>query len=141
MADEPMATPISEAAQIAIAFFTGCGCEAAEVRGVLEAIYEVVEGRKPVDANAPAPAVPVEQSIGDDFLVCLEDGERLTMLTRYLRTQHNMTPEEYRAKWGLPPDYPMVAPSYSRRRSQLAKDQGLGRKPAAPRKRRAAGQR
>lgn len=68
----------------------------------------------------------IEQSIHEDYIVCLEDGKKMKMLKRYLRTNYNMTPEEYRKKWGLPPDYPMVAPRYAERRSQLAKDIGLG---------------
>lgn len=74
------------------------------------------------------PAVPIRRSITPDFLVCLEDGKKLKMLKRHLRTTYNMTPEEYRAKWGLPPDYPMVAPNYAAQRSQFAKKIGLGRK-------------
>jgi predicted transcriptional regulator len=83
--------------------------------------------------DAPAtppqePAVPIKKSIQPDYLVCLEDGKKLKMLKRHLRTTHNMTPEEYRAKWGLSPDYPMVAPNYAEQRSAFAKDIGLGRK-------------
>ena len=73
------------------------------------------------------PAVPVSKSIADDHIVCLEDGKKLKMLKRYLRSQYNMSPDEYRQKWNLPADYPMVAPAYSRKRSQFAKDIGLGR--------------
>ena len=75
----------------------------------------------------PEPAVSVESSVGEDFLVCLEDGRKFKSLKRHLRTKYDMTPEEYRSKWNLPEDYPMVAPGYSRQRSQLAKDMGLGR--------------
>lgn len=73
------------------------------------------------------PAVAVSKSIADEHIVCLEDGKKLKMLKRYLRSQYNMSPEEYRQKWNLPADYPMVAPAYSRKRSQFAKDIGLGR--------------
>jgi predicted transcriptional regulator len=75
------------------------------------------------------PAVPVARSITPDYLICLEDGRRLKMLKRHLRSAYGMTPEAYRARWRLPPDYPMVAPSYATRRSSIAKRQGLGRKP------------
>lgn len=75
------------------------------------------------------PAVPIKRSIHDDYLICLEDGKKLKMLKRHLATAYNMTPEDYRAKWGLPHDYPMVAPSYSKTRKDLAKKIGLGRKP------------
>lgn len=75
------------------------------------------------------PAVPIKKSITDDFIICLEDGKKLKMLKRHLKTAYDLTPEEYRAKWGLSPDYPMVAPSYARTRQELAKKIGLGRKP------------
>lgn len=74
------------------------------------------------------PAVPIRSSVKPDYLVCLEDGKRMTMLKRYLMSRYNMTPDEYRAKWGLPKDYPMVAPAYQARRSELAKSIGLGSK-------------
>ncbi len=77
---------------------------------------------------APKPAVPVKKSITPDYLICLEDGRELKMLKRHLRTTYNLTPDEYRAKWGLDPDYPMVAPNYARRRSEFAKQIGLGQK-------------
>jgi predicted transcriptional regulator len=76
------------------------------------------------------PAVPIRKSVTDDYLVCLEDGKKLKMLRRHLMTQYDMSPEEYRAKWGLKPDYPMVAPNYARKRQELAKQFGLGRKRA-----------
>ena len=78
----------------------------------------------------PTPAVPIRNSVGSDYLVCLEDGKKLKMLKRHLRTRYNMSPEEYRQRWGLPQDYPMVAPAYAEQRSSLAKQNGLGRKPA-----------
>lgn len=74
----------------------------------------------------PQPAVPVKKSVFPDYIVCLEDGKRLKMLKRHLKTAYNMTPEEYRERWNLPPDYPMVAPNYARQRSKLAKEIGLG---------------
>ncbi len=76
----------------------------------------------------PKPAVSIRQSITPDFIVCLEDGKKLKMLKRHLRAVYDMTPEEYRAKWGLPADYPMVAPNYAAKRSEFAKRIGLGRK-------------
>ena len=72
------------------------------------------------------PVVPIEDSVHPDYIVCLEDGRRLKMLKRHLRTAYNMTPDQYRERWGLSPDYPMVAPNYAKRRSNLAKDIGLG---------------
>ena len=75
-----------------------------------------------------APAVPIKKSVTPDFIVCLEDGKKLKMLKRHLKTAYNMTPEEYRDRWGLAPDYPMVAPNYAKQRSKLAKQIGLGTK-------------
>ena len=76
----------------------------------------------------PKPAVPIRRSVRADYIVCLEDGKRLKMLKRYLRTTHNLSPEQYRARWGLPADYPMVAPNYAKQRSDFAKAIGLGRR-------------
>jgi predicted transcriptional regulator len=76
--------------------------------------------------------VPIKRSVTDDYIVCLEDGKKLKMLKRHLMTAYGMTPEAYRAKWGLRPDYPMMAPNYSAQRQTLAKQIGLGRKPAPP---------
>lgn len=83
--------------------------------------------------EAAKPAVPVKKSIMPDYIICLEDGKKLKMLKRHLRTNYNMTPDEYKAKWGLPQDYPMVCPNYAEQRSQFAKKIGLGRK-SGPRK-------
>ena len=79
-------------------------------------------------AEPPKPAVPIRRSVTPDFIVCLEDGKKLKMLKRHLRTSYNLTPDEYRAKWQLGPDYPMVAPNYAKRRSEFAKQIGLGQK-------------
>ena len=78
------------------------------------------------------PAVPVNKSITPDYIICLEDGKKLKMLKRYIRTQYDLTPEEYRRKWGLPADYPMVAPNYAKKRSAFAKKIGLGKAAGAP---------
>jgi predicted transcriptional regulator len=84
-----------------------------------------------VEPTKPVPAVPIKQSVKTDFIICLEDGKKLKMLKRHLMTAYKMTPGQYRARWGLPADYPMVAPSYAKVRSSLAKKIGLGRKSAA----------
>ena len=92
-------------------------------------------GQEPVVESAPPqqqPAVPVKRSIQPDYLICLEDGAKVTMLKRYLRRRFGLEPDEYRAKWGLSADYPMVAPNYAARRSTLAKELGLGRKRQSP---------
>jgi len=93
-----------------------------------------------------APAVPIKKSVTPDFIICLEDGQKFKSLKRHIGALYNLTPDEYRAKWGLPADYPMVAPNYAAARSQLAKASGLGRKaapepvaPLAPAKRRKIG--
>ena len=80
----------------------------------------------PPAAERPQPAVSVKRSVHPDYIICLEDGKKLKMLKRHLKTAYNMTPDEYRERWSLPPDYPMVAPNYARQRSKLAKDIGLG---------------
>jgi predicted transcriptional regulator len=90
------------------------------------------EGQAPeVKAEAPRPAVSIKRSVTPEYIVCLEDGKKLKMLKRHLRTTYNMTPDDYRAKWGLPPDYPMVAPNYAAQRSEFAKKIGLGRSASA----------
>ncbi len=90
------------------------------------ALLRVSTGRAELPLEPAKPAVPVKKSITADYLICLEDGKRFKSLKRHLRTQYGMTPEQYRDKWGLPPDYPMVAPNYAVARSQLAKKMGLG---------------
>ena len=82
--------------------------------------------------EAPVPAVPVKRSIQNEFIICLEDGKKLKMLKRHLSSRYNMSPDDYRKRWGLPKDYPMVAPAYAAQRSALAKEIGLGRKAAPP---------
>ncbi len=93
-------------------------------------------GVEPVLEEKPEPAVSVRASIKPDYIVCLEDGKKLKMLKRHLMTHYNMTPDEYRQRWNLPADYPMVAPNYAEKRRELAKKIGLGRKPNARRGRR-----
>ena len=90
------------------------------------ALLRVSTGRTELPLDPAKPAVPVKKSMTADYLICLEDGKRFKSLKRHLRTQYSMTPEQYRDKWGLPPDYPMVAPNYAVARSQLAKKMGLG---------------
>jgi len=103
------------------------------IQSVHRALMTVSTG---VDTAQPAPkepAVSIKKSITPDYLICLEDGRKFKSLKRHLRTKYNMSPEEYRSKWGLPKDYPMVAPNYAKARSDLAKQMGLGqggRKPA-----------
>ena len=103
----------------------------AQLGEVINAVYsslKSLEGHVAQVAPEPLkPAVPIRKSVTPEFLICLEDGKKLKMLKRHLRSTYNMTPDEYRSKWGLAPDYPMVAPNYAERRSEFAKKIGLGR--------------
>ncbi len=103
-----------------------------ELTSVIHTVHgsmsELVEGRRG-KPEPQKPAISLRRSVTPDYLVCLEDGKKLKMLKRHLRTTYNLTPEEYRAKWGLSPDYPMVAPNYAKQRSDFAKKIGLGRSP------------
>jgi predicted transcriptional regulator len=96
------------------------------INQVHSALLRVSSGPKEQSAEPLKPAVSLKKSITPDYLVCLEDGKKFKSLKRHLRTQYNMAPEQYREKWGLPPDYPMVAPNYAAARSKLARDMGLG---------------
>ena len=100
---------------------------------LIQEVYRTLAGvgKEPTVPDKQQPAVPVKKSVFPDHIICLEDGKKLKMLKRHLKTSYNMTPEQYREKWQLPPDYPMVAPNYARHRSSLAKKIGLGTKPRA----------
>ena len=102
-----------------------------QISDVIQSVYGSLEGlsggRTRTQTKQKA-AVPIKRSITPDHIVCLEDGKKLKMLKRYLRTAYNLTPEQYRAKWGLPADYPMVAPNYAKQRSAFAKEIGLGKR-------------
>jgi predicted transcriptional regulator len=100
----------------------------ADLSGLIKSVFSALSslGESPAPVDRPQPAVAVKKSVTPDFIVCLEDGKKLKMLKRHLKTAYDMTPEEYREKWGLPADYPMVAPNYASHRSSLAKKIGLG---------------
>ncbi|MCL5778318.1 MucR family transcriptional regulator [Limibaculum sp. FT325] len=118
-------------AEIVSAHVSNNAVPSAELPGLIETVYSTLAGLGAPQQEPEVelkPAVPIKKSVTDDYIVCLEDGKKLKMLKRHLKTAYNMTPEEYRAKWGLSPDYPMVAPSYAAKRQQLAKKIGLGRK-------------
>ena len=128
---------IELAADIVSAFVSNNSVPATEVPALIQSVHRALSGvstaPEPVEAAPREPAVPVKKSVNPDFIVCLEDGRKFKSLKRHLRTKYNMSPEEYRSKWGLPKDYPMVAPNYAKARSDLAKQMGLGqggRKPA-----------
>ncbi len=97
------------------------------IRDVYQSLATVGEPKE-TEPERPTPAVPIKRSITPDYLICLEDGKKLKMLKRHLKTAYDMTPEQYRERWGLNADYPMVAPNYAKQRSQLAKEIGLGTK-------------
>ena len=96
------------------------------IQSVHRALENVAGGTAPAESAPQEPAVPVRRSVQPDYITCLEDGRKFKSLKRHLRTKYNMSPEEYRAKWGLSKDYPMVAPNYAKQRSELAKTMGLG---------------
>ena len=97
------------------------------IRGVYDTLASVGSPGETVKER-PAPAVPIKKSVTPDYVICLEDGKKLKMLKRHLKTSYDLTPDEYRERWGLPADYPMVAPNYAKQRSRLARKIGLGTK-------------
>ena len=119
-------------AEIVSAYVSYNSIAGSELPNLIKTVHQSLAGTQaapePDGEAAPKPAVPIRKSIQPDHLVCLEDGRKLKMLKRYLRTRYDMTPDEYRAKWGLSADYPMVAPNYSNQRSKFAKKIGLGRR-------------
>jgi predicted transcriptional regulator len=118
-------------ADVVAAYVSNNSLPTAQLAEVINAVYSSLRSleNKPTESKSEPlkPAVAVRKSITPDYLVCLEDGKKLKMLKRHLRSTYNMTPDEYRAKWNLPPDYPMVAPNYAEQRSAFAKKIGLGR--------------
>jgi predicted transcriptional regulator len=128
---------IEMTADIVSAYVGANTVAAAELPSLIHSVHNALAGvSAPSQAAAPAPkepAVSIRKSIGEDYLICLEDGRKFKSLKRHLRTKYNLSPEEYRAKWGLPKDYPMVAPSYAKARSDLAKQMGLGQSRSAKR--------
>jgi predicted transcriptional regulator len=121
-------------AQVAAAYVGNNSLPASQLPEVIRTIYSsmsALDSGAPVAGLGAKPTVPIKKSIAPDYIICLEDGKKLKMLKRHLRTSYGMTPEEYRIKWGLPADYPMVAPNYAAQRSAFAKKIGLGRKPGA----------
>jgi predicted transcriptional regulator len=118
-------------AEVVAAYVRNNPLPATELSSIIHTVHgslAAINGGDAPSAEPQRPAVSVRRSVQPDHLVCLEDGKKLKMLKRHLRTTYGMSPEEYRAKWGLPPDYPMVAPNYAQQRSEFAKQIGLGRK-------------
>lgn len=119
-------------ADIVAAYVSNNPVPGPDLASMIETVYSKLHhlSGEPVEpVEELKPAVPIRKSVTDDFIICLDDGKKLKMLKRHLKTAYNMTPEDYRAKWGLPHDYPMVAPNYAAKRQALAKKIGLGRKP------------
>lgn len=134
---------LSLTAQIVSAHVSNNALQAEALPSLIQSVFKTLlsAGKDGVAPGKPQPAVPVKKSVFPDFIICLEDGKKLKMLKRHLMTSYQLTPGQYRTRWGLSADYPMVAPSYAKVRSSLAKKIGLGRKsaestPEAPAKRR-----
>ncbi len=119
------------AAEIVAAYVSNYSVAANDLPAMIKSVHAALgglsSGTSAEMTTSQKPAVTVKKSITPEFIVCLEDGKKLKMLKRYLRSRYNLSPEEYRAKWGLPADYPMVAPNYAAQRSEFAKKIGLGR--------------
>ncbi|ALG61927.1 MucR family transcriptional regulator [Citromicrobium bathyomarinum] len=132
-------TLIAFTSNIVEAYVSNNSAELDEVPVLINNVYSALSslgGGATQEEERPEPAVSVRASVKPDYLVCLEDGKKLKMLKRYLRTNYDMSPEEYRERWNLPSDYPMVAPNYAEKRRELAKKIGLGRTPGQKRGRR-----
>jgi len=118
-------------AEIVAAYVSRNPVQTGAISDVVQSVYGAITGlTRPAVTLTPQkqkPAVPIARSVQPDFIICLEDGAKLKMLKRYLRSRYDLSPEEYRRRWGLSPDYPMVAPNYAARRSDFAKKIGLGR--------------
>jgi len=127
---EERAEIIEMTADIVSAYVGNNEVGAADLPTLIQAVHGALRGvsaaPEPVEVALKDPAVPIKRSVTPEFLVCLEDGRKFKSLKRHLRTKYNMSPEDYRAKWALPKDYPMVAPNYAKARSDLAKQMGLG---------------
>ena len=140
--DQNAASIIEMTTDVVAAYLSNNPVEAAQlpdlIRSVHQALAAVANGSAEPAAAPLEPAVPIKRSINPDYIVCLEDGRKFKSLKRHLRAQYNLTPDEYRAKWGLPKDYPMVAPNYAQARSALARQMGLGQGGRQPSKNRKA---
>lgn len=125
------------AADIVSAFVSANQVAPQDIPGLIRTVHAAlleVSGARPVAEPVLEPAISVKKSVTPDFIICLEDGKKFKSLKRHLRTRYGMSPDEYRTKWGLPHDYPMVAPNYAQHRSQLAKQIGLGKQRSGKRK-------
>ena len=135
-AREGKSSAVSLTSEIVSAFVSNNAVALADLPTLIKTVHGALVATSaamaaPVEPEKPVPAVSIKKSVTPDFIICLEDGKQLKMLKRHLNTTYSMTPDDYRAKWGLSADYPMVAPNYAAQRSVLAKSIGLGRKPVA----------
>jgi predicted transcriptional regulator len=138
-AAERQETLITHTTDIVVSYVANNSLGANEVSSLIQSVFVTLSGLGQQGSAAeerPEPAVSVRSSVKKDYIVCLEDGKKMKMLKRHLMTDHGLTPDEYRARWGLASDYPMVAPDYADKRRDLAKKIGLGRKPGQRRGRR-----
>ncbi len=129
MSDEPLNSDIlTLTAQIVSAHVSNNSVSVDALTSLIQDVYRALAdiGAEPVEEERPQPAVPIKKSVFADYIVCLEDGKKLKMLKRHLNTAYNLSPDQYRERWGLAADYPMVAPNYAKHRSTLAKKIGLG---------------
>lgn len=128
--DKPKTDLIAHTAQIVAAYASrnDVGDLQALIHDVHGTLTKLAAEQRHVGRSDTAPAVPIEKSVTPEYIICLEDGKKMKMLKRYLKSAYNMTPAQYREKWGLPADYPMTAPKYAEKRSSLAKESGLGKK-------------
>ncbi len=119
---------LESVSKIVSAYVSNNSLPSGELSDLIKTVHEALQNPDQAALSPPEPAVPIKKSVKPDYVICLEDGRKFKMLKRHLRTFYDMSPDEYRQKWGLTSDYPMVAPKYSARRSELAKTIGLGRK-------------
>jgi predicted transcriptional regulator len=134
--DDAKETLITLTSDIVAAHVSNNNVSAEDVTALITNVYSALAGlgaSAPAPEAMPEPAVSIRSSVKPDYIVCLEDGKKLKMLKRHLMTHYNLTPDQYRARWNLQADYPMVAPNYAEKRRELAKKIGLGRKPGARR--------
>lgn len=128
-ADEQNQELLDQTVEIVASFVSHNTVPVTDLPKLIEETFNALKSHSsatPEEPERPKPAVPIRKSVTPDYIVCLEDGKKLKMLKRHLKTVYDLTPDEYRARWGLPADYPMVAPNYAARRSELAKQIGLG---------------
>ena len=129
---------LSLTSEIVSSYLSANTVPAADIPALIERVYKTLSnvegGTTGLAADRPQPAVPIKKSVNPEYIVCLEDGKKLKMLKRHIKSAYGMTPDQYRERWGLPADYPMVAPNYAEKRSRLAKTIGLGKQTKRPQK-------